>query len=344
MKVRCAVDTLARVWEIHRIPPRSGERGYSGLTRTETGMSSQETTKPSDSQPPAVPSTSLANGLAAKVFVSIGIVCVTGWILGVYSELLRGPGLASSQAVVETDPVVELLALPVTDGAWQIQGLDWDLAVSQASEAQFPTRWATAPLPTTDIKSRVDLPFEMLVRVWKPVVRRLAGGKVYEFVRPTSRIQLWTLDQNGTELLHTIRAGVLDGKVWQLYELRPQSPSPETTTGPHIENWPVPPPKVNRVCRRYDQERRILAELWAFDIPLSELVLNWEKSGWRPARPLSNLIPSPDTPSKTPLLNFTLENNSQQILVRLVRSSPGEPSLVILTRANEKISPPKKLP
>lgn len=289
----------------------------------------------------AGPPTSLTNGLAARVLVSVAIVCLGAWVFWVYRELLLGPGNAAPSLTSTPDPVTHLLGPKMSDGAWQIQGLDWDVAVSQASSTDFAARWSAAPKQSTELGVAFDVPVDVLVRAWKPVIRKVEDTTVYEFERPGSRLQLWTRRQQGKDQLCTIRAAVNDADKWQLYELQPQPKKNAAKATDTAESWPVLPPKVNRICRRYDQERRILSELWTFDIPLRELVLNWENSGWRPLQTTDKLNPSPPGPKEnSPALTMTLEKGSKQIYVWLQRTGPDQPTLAVLTRAAE-ISKPR---
>ncbi len=297
------------------------------------------------SQEPAT----LGDALASKVFVTILLLVVGGWVCATYAELLVGPRPSPKLDSTEQTTLEQLLRTELGAGAWQLGNLNWEISLSKCSDKEFRNRWKTVPQPAaipaaTD--EAADVILIPLIRSLKPQVRKVSGFQVYDVIQERSRLQFWSRPSKSGERLVFARAAVNDRGGWQFFEVQATGQSLEQSGPPDSSIWPDVPRGTVRICRRYDQERRILAELWSFDIPLSELVLNWEKTGWRPARPLSNLIPSPETANKTPvdktpLLNFTLENQSQQILVRLVRSTPGEPSLAILTRAT-KISPTKK--
>lgn len=286
------------------------------------------------SQQPAT----LGDSLASKVFVTILLLVVGGWVCATYAELLVGPRASPKPDSAEQTTLEQLLRTELGAGAWQLGNLNWEISLSKCSDKDFRDRWRAVPQPAAvpaATAESADVILIPLIRSLKPQIRKVAGFQVYEVDQERSRLQFWSRPSTTGERLVFARAAVNNQPGWQFFEVQATGQSLEKSGPPESSIWPDVPTGTIRICRRYDQEHRILAELWSFDIPLHELVLNWEKSGWRPARPLSNLIPSPDTANKTPLLNLTLENESRQILVRLVRSSPGEPSLAILTRVTE---------
>jgi hypothetical protein len=160
------------------------------------------TPRPSESTKETTASAnSVANGPAARVVTSIAIIGLAVWICGIYQDLFHGGSSTvpkvTARHTAETELITRLLASDLSEGAWQIQGLDWNVGVAQIKNPQFTQRWTAPPQQAPAVFVNVGLNLNIFVNALKPAVRQTANDTVYEFQRANSRMQLWTSQYQG---------------------------------------------------------------------------------------------------------------------------------------------------